>query len=84
MNIHLHGVVKSVGGNRIQTSFAPVPDVPVSKFTLTMQGGKKGLILVNSETSARKYFSKLVFLAQNGKRLRKKRLPLRVATPVAA
>ena len=34
-------------GRRIRTSFEPVPDAPVSKFILEMEGGKKGL-LVNS------------------------------------
>ena len=33
---------------RIRNTFALVPDAPVSKFVLSMQGGKKGL-LVNSE-----------------------------------
>ena len=31
----------------IRTSFEAVPDAPVSKFVLEMQGGKKGL-LINS------------------------------------
>ncbi|MDX6654421.1 MAG: hypothetical protein QOH18_1131, partial [Solirubrobacterales bacterium] len=42
VEIQLHGVVKSVKGGRIRSTFSPVPDVPVSKFVLTMQGGKKG------------------------------------------
>jgi hypothetical protein len=79
VDIQLHGVVKSVKGGRIRTTFNPVPDVPVSKFTLTMQGGKKGLIQNSRNLCTHKYFSKLNLLAQNGKHLRKKRLPLGVA-----
>jgi hypothetical protein len=44
-----------------------------------MQGGKKGLIQNSRNLCTHKYFSKLNFLAQNGKHLRKKRLPLGVA-----
>jgi hypothetical protein len=79
VEIQLHGVIKSVKGGRIRTTFSPVPDVPVSKFTLTMQGGKKGLIQNSRNLCTHKYFSKLNFLAQNGKHLRKQKLPLGVA-----
>jgi hypothetical protein len=79
VEIQLHGVIKSVKGGRIRTTFSPVPDVPVSKFALTMQGGKKGLLVNSRDLCTHKYFSKLNFLAQNGKHLRKKRLPLGVA-----
>ena len=44
-----------------------------------MQGGKKGLIQNSRNLCTHKYFSKLNFLAQNGKRLVKKKLPLGVA-----
>jgi hypothetical protein len=78
VEIQLHGVIKSVKHGRIRTTFSPVPDVPVKKFTLTMRGGKKGLIQNSRNLCTHRYFSKLNFLAQNGKRLRK-RLPLGVA-----
>lgn len=79
VEIQLHGVIKSVKHGRIRTTFSPVPDVPVKKFTLTMQGGKKGLIQNSRNLCTHRYFSKLTFLAQNGKRLVKKKLPLRAA-----
>jgi hypothetical protein len=79
VNIQLHGVIKSVKHGRIRSTFSPVPDVPVSKFTLTMRGGKKGLIQNSRNLCTHRYFSKLKFLAQNGKHLIKKRLPLGVA-----
>jgi hypothetical protein len=79
VNIQLHGVIKSVKHGRIRSTFSPIPDVPVSKFTLTMQGGKKGLIQNSRNLCTHRYFSKLKFLAQNGKRLVKKKLPLGVA-----
>jgi hypothetical protein len=79
VEIQLHGVIKSVKGGRIRSTFSPIPDVPVSKFTLTMQGGKKGLIQNSRNLCTHRYFSKLNFLAQNGKHLVKKKLPLGVA-----
>jgi hypothetical protein len=77
VNIRLRGVISSAKA-RIKTVFFPVPDVPVSKFTLTMKGGKKGLLVNSRDLCAAPNFSFLNFKAQNGKRLRQKRLPLRV------
>jgi hypothetical protein len=46
LEVALVGRIDSVKGG-IRTSFESVPDAPITKFTLSMQGGKKGL-LVNS------------------------------------
>jgi hypothetical protein len=46
IEVTLDGRIDSVNGG-IRNSFEMVPDAPVSKFVLRMQGGKKGL-LVNS------------------------------------
>jgi hypothetical protein len=46
IDVALVGRIDSVKGG-IRTSFESVPDAPVSKFVLSMKGGKKGL-LVNS------------------------------------
>jgi hypothetical protein len=46
VNINLDGIVSSFHQG-LRTSFKTVPDVPVTKFTLKLLGGKKGL-LVNS------------------------------------
>jgi hypothetical protein len=81
VDVRLHGVIKSVGKKaRIQTSFAPIPDVPVSKFTLTMEGGKKGLLVNSKDVCAKRYFSRIEFQAQNGKQSLKKRSPLQVGS----
>jgi hypothetical protein len=79
VEVQLHGVIKSVKHGRIRTTFSPIPDVAVSKFKLTMQGGRKGLIQNSRNLCTHKYFSKLKFLSQNGKHLVKKKLPLGVA-----
>jgi len=77
VNIRLRGVI-SASKARIKTVFSSVPDVPVSKFTLKMKGGKKGLLVNSRDLCVHPNFSFLNFKAQNGKRLKVKRLPLRV------
>ncbi len=77
VDVRLRGVISAVAG-RIKTVFSAVPDVPVSKFVLTMKGGKKGLLVNSRNLCAAPAFSHLNFKAQNGKKLGKKRLPLRV------
>ncbi len=79
VDVRLHGVIKSVGKKaRIQTSFAPIPDVPVSKFTLTMEGAKKGLLVNSKDVCTKHFFSRIEFDAQNGKSTLTKRSPLQV------
>lgn len=77
VNVRLRGVI-SAAKARIKNVFHPLPDVPVSKFVLTMKGGKRGLLVNSRDLCARPSFSFMNFKAQNGKKLRKKRLPLRV------
>jgi hypothetical protein len=65
IDIDLVGRIDSKNGG-IRTTFDAVPDAPVSKFVLTMQGGKKGLLensknLCNSVNKAG-----VKFTAQNG------------------
>jgi len=66
IRVSLVGRIDSIRGG-IRNSFELVPDAPVSKFVLEMQGGKKGL-LVNSRDlckSVNKVDAR--FTAQNGK-----------------
>jgi hypothetical protein len=64
----LDGRIDSVKG-RMRTTFDTVPDVPVDKFVLTIRGGKKRGLLVNSTNlCARKYKVIARFTGQNGKK----------------
>jgi len=68
VDINLDGRIDSVRNGRIRNTFEAVPDAPVTKFTLEMQGGKKGL-LVNSRNICRgKNRAIATFIGQNGKR----------------
>ena len=76
VNVRLRGVI-SAKKARMRTVFYPVPDVPVSKFTLQMKGGKKGLLVNSRDLCKGHNRSFLNFKAQNGKSLKVKKLPLR-------
>jgi hypothetical protein len=76
VDVRLRGVI-SAARARIKNVFYPLPDVPVSKFVLTMKGGKRGLLVNSRDLCAQPSFSFMNFKAQNGKWLKKKKLPLR-------
>jgi hypothetical protein len=76
VNVRLRGVISSAK-ERMKTVFYPVPDVAVSKFTINMKGGKKGLLVNSRDLCAGRNRSFLSFKAQNGKKLKVKKLPLR-------
>jgi hypothetical protein len=69
IDVALSGKIDSGPNHGIRNTFEVVPDAPVTKFILEMQGGKKGL-LVNSENlcSKKAKTNAIVrFLGQNGK-----------------
>jgi hypothetical protein len=71
VTIDLVGRIDSFRGG-IRTTFGRVPDVPVSKFVMTLPGGKKGL-LVNSTNLCAKPVKAIIRLkAQNGKKVKRK------------
>jgi hypothetical protein len=77
VNIQLRGVISSKRGG-IKTVFPTVPDVPVKKFILNMQGGKKSLLVNSRNLCNSKQASVLNIKAQNGKKVKNNKLPLRV------
>jgi hypothetical protein len=68
INVNLHGRIDSFGGGRIRTTFEEVPDAPVTKFVLTMQGGKKGLLINSTDICKGRHRAIVGFQGQNGKR----------------
>jgi hypothetical protein len=72
VDVVLDGRIDSIKG-RLRTTFDTVPDVPVSKFVLTVKGGKKRGLLVNSSNlCAKKYKVIARFTGQNGKKANQK------------
>jgi hypothetical protein len=66
VDFELAGRIDSVKG-RLRTTFPSAPDVPVSKFVLQMQGGKKGLIVNSENLCVRRSRAKAAFLGHNDK-----------------
>jgi hypothetical protein len=66
VEIELAGRIDSVNGG-IRNSFELVPDAPVSKFVLRMQGGKKGLLVNSTDICRGKHKATVKMTGQNGK-----------------
>ena len=66
INIVLAGRVDTVGKG-IRTTFETVPDAPITKFTLEMKGGKKGLLINSTNLCKQTNRATALFDAQNGK-----------------
>jgi hypothetical protein len=66
VDVEVVGRIDSIKGG-IRANFESVPDVPVESFTITMQGGKKGLLVNSRDICARTYRINAAFTAQNGK-----------------
>ncbi len=75
INVNLVGYIDSVrektkGGrviSRIRNRFVSVPDAPVTKFVLQMQGGKKGLLVNSTNLCGGKQRADVAFTGQNGR-----------------
>jgi len=68
VEVVLDGRIDSVNGG-IRNTFEFVPDAPVTEFTLTMQGGKKGLLQNSTNLCAATHRATAKFTGQNGKPL---------------
>lgn len=65
IEIEVVGRIDSVNEG-IRSSFESVPDLPVSKFVLNMQGGKKGLLVNSTNLCAATNRAKVKLVAHNG------------------
>jgi hypothetical protein len=77
VNVEVSGVTDTTKSGRLRNTFDMVPDVPVSKFTLTVRGGKNGLLVNTHDLCRHKVFSRLELTGHNGAHLLKKRLKVR-------
>lgn len=78
VNIRLRGVISSEHG-RLKTVFRNTPDVAVDKFTLTMKGGGKGLLVNTRNLCSRPTNGFLNLGAQNSRRQKTNNLRLKIA-----
>ena len=59
--------IDSVHGG-IRATFAQIPDAPISRVVVDMQGGKKGLIVNSTNICRGKHRANAAFEAHNGRR----------------
>jgi hypothetical protein len=71
VEIDLVGRIDSFRGG-IRTTFGRVPDVPVSKFTMNLRGGKRGLLVASRDLCKRPAKAIVKFKAQNDKKVKKR------------
>jgi hypothetical protein len=68
VDIVLDGKIDSFKGG-IRTTFGSVPDLPVSKFVLTLPGGKHGLLQASTNLCAKPVKGIIRLVGQNGKKV---------------
>ena len=79
VNIQLHGVISSKHGG-LKTVFNPLPDVPVKKFILNMEGGQKSLLVNSTNTCKSKQTAVLNIKGQNGKQVKNNKYALNMSS----
>jgi hypothetical protein len=77
VNIDLDGRIDSFKGG-IRTTFAGIPDLPVSKFIITLPGGKHGLLQASTDLCAKPVKGIIRLKGQNGKKANRH---VRIQTP---
>jgi hypothetical protein len=77
VNIVLDGRIDSFKGG-IRTTFAAIPDLPVSKFVIVLPGGKHGLLQASTDLCAKPVKGIIRLTGQNGK---KSNRHVRIQTP---
>lgn len=68
LDVNLVGRIDSPN-ETIRTTFAQVPDAPVTRFVLRMRGGKKGLLVNSVDICRGKERAQVAMRAQNGRAL---------------
>jgi hypothetical protein len=68
LSIDMVGQIKIGRGNKIATTFGTVPDLPVTRFSLSFHSGRFGIVAANTNLCARKLFAPTELRGQNGKK----------------
>jgi hypothetical protein len=79
VNIQLRGVISTQHGG-LKTVFNSTPDVPVKKFILNMDGGKKSLLVNSTNTCNGKQTAVLNIKGQNGKQVKNNKFGLNIVS----
>lgn len=66
IDIELAGVIDSAKNGGLRTKFQGIPDAPVTKFVLSLAGGKKGLLINSEGICGLRQRAKVSMTGQNG------------------
>jgi hypothetical protein len=73
VKLNLRGTTAVSARSRLITTFASVPDAPVSRFDLRIKGGKRGILVATRGVCGRPRAARQVIRGHSGKRLSQKR-----------
>jgi hypothetical protein len=68
VDIHLRAQTDVAKRGKLVNTFSTVPDAPVSRFELTLRGGRQGILVVNGNPCRRDRVADALMDGQNGKR----------------
>ena len=68
ISINIEGRIDSTKAGSLRASFEVLPDAPASKFVLTLEGGKKGLLENYADACTAQSFASAQFVGQNNRR----------------
>jgi hypothetical protein len=71
VKLNLRGTTAVSPSSRLVTTFASVPDAPVSRFDLRIAGGKRGILVATRGVCGRSRVAKLALRAHSGRALRR-------------
>ena len=66
LDVELSARIDSVKGGGLRSTFSGVPDAPVSKFVLELQGAKKGLLVNSANLCKGTQRAAVTLVGQNG------------------
>ncbi len=78
VNVRVRGVIGTVKGG-LKTTFKGLPDTPVTKFVLKMDGGKKGLIINSKDLCKAKPRARLNIRGQNTKNVKNNKFKIQTS-----
>jgi hypothetical protein len=78
VDVELSARIDTAKGGRLRATFGSIPDVPVEKFVMNLEGGKKGLLQNSRGLCGKHKRAKVQMTGQNGWRLTDK-VPLGIS-----
>ena len=66
VDVELSARIDAASGGRLRANFSSIPDVPVEKFVMNLQGGKKGLLQNSRPLCGKPKKAKVDMTGQNG------------------